>query len=107
RMKTLLKKGTTRYEPFDMNATVTDVVKLIRGNAISRRIVLDVELAPDLPLVRGDRVQVQQVVLNLLMNACDATQGLDAPRRRVGLKTFHRDQAAVVAVWDLGTGLPS
>ena len=104
-MRALLKKGSTRHEPIEINATVADVVRLIRGDAASRGISIDVELAADLEPVVGDRIQVQQVVLNLLMNACDAVQGQEAWSRRVGLKTARNGTAAIVEVRDRGAGL--
>ena len=105
RMRTLLKKGGTRYEPLEVNTTVTEVVKLVQGNAVGRRIALDVELASDIAPVMGDRIQVQQVVLNLLMNAFDAVQERDIDERRVCVRTAPREQAAVVEVTDRGSGL--
>jgi PAS domain S-box-containing protein len=105
RMRTLLKKGSTRYEPLEVNTTVTEVVKLVQGNAVGRRIILDVELASDIAPVMGDRIQVQQVVLNLLMNAFDAVQERDIDERHVRVRTAPREQAAVVEVIDRGSGL--
>ena len=104
-MRALLKKGSTRHEPIEINATVADVVRLIRGDAASRGISIDVDLAADLGPVVGDRIQVQQVVLNLLMNACDAVQGQETWSRRVGLKTARNGTAAIVEVRDRGAGL--
>ena len=105
RMRALLKKGATQYEPVALNAAVDDIVRLIHANAVGRRIVLDVELASDLPPVSGDRVQIQQVVLNLLMNAFDAVQACTPVARRVRLRTTARDQFAVIDVIDQGDGL--
>jgi len=105
RMRTLLKKGATRYEPLEVNTTVTEVVKLVQGNAVGRRILLEVELASDIAPVLGDRIQIQQVVLNLLMNAFDAVQERDVGQRHVRLRTSPGDQAALVEVTDRGHGL--
>ena len=105
RMRTLLKKSATLYEPIDVNSTVRDVLKLIQGNALGRRILLDVELASDLDPVLGDRIQIQQVVINLLLNAFDAVQEHEAPDRRVRLQTARRDATAVIEVSDHGAGL--
>ncbi len=105
RMRSLLKKGATRYEPIELNASIGDIVKLIKGNAARRGIAVDVDLALGIEPVRGDRVQVQQVVLNLLMNACDAVQEQDASLRRVSIRTASNGTAAVVEVQDRGAGL--
>ncbi|HUL72731.1 MAG TPA: ATP-binding protein [Vicinamibacterales bacterium] len=105
RMRALLKRGSTLFEPIELNTTVSDAVKLIHANAVGRRIVLDVELAAGIEPVLGDRVQIQQVVLNLLMNAFDAVQEREPADRRVELRTAPRDLAAAVEVSDQGLGL--
>jgi two-component system sensor kinase FixL len=104
-MRTLLKKDATRHEPFEVSQAVGDVVKLIKGKAVSRRISIDVDLAADLAPILGDRIQFQQVLLNLLMNACDAVQDIDSSLRRVVLRTGRRDAMALVQVHDRGVGL--
>jgi two-component system sensor kinase FixL len=105
RTRALLKKGVTEHGPVEVNATIEDVVRLIRRTATSRGIAVEVELDRGLGPIVGDRVQVQQVALNLLMNAFDAVQGLEGPRRRVILRTASRDGAAVVEVRDRGPGI--
>jgi two-component system sensor kinase FixL len=105
RMRTLLKKGATRYEPIDINSTVSEVVKVIQGNAAGREIAIDLELAADLPPVHGDRIHIQQVLLNLLMNAFDAVDDQETPNRHVTLRTAPSDHVAVVEVRDRGAGL--
>jgi two-component system sensor kinase FixL len=104
-MNALLKKGESRHEPVEVNNIIGDVAKLIQGNAVGRQIVLDVDLASDLEPVLGDRIQIQQVVLNLLMNAFDAVQKRETADRRVRLRTSRRDQTVVVEVSDSGMGL--
>jgi PAS domain S-box-containing protein len=104
-LRTLLKRSTTEHEPIELNAAVADVVTLVRNNAAGRRIRIDVELEADLGPVLGSRPQVQQVVLNLVMNAFDAVQDLEPALRRVTLKTTRRDRAAAVEVCDRGTGI--
>jgi PAS domain S-box-containing protein len=106
RLKALLKKEPSRHEPLDVNGTATEVVKLVHNDAVGRQIVLDVDLAPDLGPVLGDRIQIQQVVLNLLMNAFDAVQECDPADRRVHLHTSSREGTAIVQVSDRGGGLP-
>jgi two-component system sensor kinase FixL len=105
RMRTLLKKSTTQYEPIEINSTALDVVKLINNRAKARGIAIEVDLAPRADTIVGDRVQLQQVILNLLMNACDAVQEQDSTLRHVVLKTEHREHEAVVEVRDQGPGL--
>jgi len=105
RMRSLLKKGATRQEPVEVNETVNEVARLIQGNATGRRIILDVELGAGIDPVAGDRIQIQQVVLNLLLNAMDAVQGLETVQRHVSLRTSRRDNLAVIDVTDRGHGL--
>lgn len=104
-MRTLLKKAPSRQEPIDVNSIIGDVVKLSQGSAVDLGIALDVEPASDLGPVLGNRVQIQQVVLNLLMNAFDAVREREAADRRVRLRTSQRDLAVVIEVSDQGSGL--
>jgi two-component system sensor kinase FixL len=105
RLRTLLKKGSTHFEPIDINSAVHEVGKLVVGNAIGRRIRLDILVSSEVSPVLADRIQFQQVVLNLLMNAFDAVQEQQAASRRVILRTFVRDGAAVLEVQDFGVGM--
>ena len=105
RMRTLLRKSPTLYEPVEVNSTVRDVVKLVQGNAAARRIALDVELGAGIDSVSGDRTQIQQVLLNLLLNAFDAVQTRDVIHRKVQVRTTRRDSEAVIEVTDQGAGL--
>jgi two-component system, LuxR family, sensor kinase FixL len=105
RMRSLLRKGPTRHEPVEVNDMVSEVTKLIQGNAMGRRIVVDLELGAGIDPVIGDRIQIQQVVLNLLLNALDAVQGLDSDYRQVLIRTSHHDRRAVIAVTDRGPSL--
>jgi len=105
RVRTLLRKETTRMEPAEINSTVTDVVRLIENSATRRGICMDVALTPQTRPVRGDRIQMQQVVLNLLMNACDAVQHNERRSRCVGVKTCAAERGMVVEIRDSGAGL--
>ena len=78
RLRALLRKEDTAFHPVDMNEIVREVVELAHGEIFSRRITLTCRLAPGIPLVLGDRVQLQQVVLNLVLNACDAMSDTEA-----------------------------
>ncbi len=105
RMAAMLKKGASSNEPIDVNQTVGDVITLVQSNAISRRISLEVQLDAGIDPVWGDRVQIQQVVLNLLVNAFDAVAECAPASRRVRIQTLARDRAAVIEVSDHGAGL--
>jgi PAS domain S-box-containing protein len=105
RMRTLLKKGEARSERFDLNRITTDVVKLVEGHTVARRIALAIDLTPMSVAVVGDPIQMQQVALNLLMNAFDAVQECEPAERRVWLQTIARDGTAAIEVSDGGPGL--
>ena len=104
-MRALLKRSPTQYEPIALNSAVADVVTLVRSDAVRRRIEIEVEFDPGIEPVVGDRTQMQQVVLNLVMNALDAVQELEPSQRRVTLRTAQRDRAAAVEVRDRGAGI--
>jgi PAS domain S-box-containing protein len=104
RMRSLLKKSPARVEEIDLNSLVNDVVRLVQGNAARRHIMLDVDLGCEIAPLPGDRIQIQQLVLNLLLNALDATQEQCSDAARVRVRTSQRDDMAVVDVTDHGTG---
>lgn len=106
RMRSLLRKDETRREQFDLNSIIGTTVKLVEGHIAARRISLVTEMTPMARDVSGDRVQIQQVALNLLMNAFDAAQDGDLAARVVHLRTLTRDATAVIEVSDRGPGLP-
>jgi signal transduction histidine kinase len=78
----------------------------VHSDVIRRQISLDVTLAPDLKQVYGDRIQLQQVVLNLLMNACEAVRSVNVSRRYVTVSTAAEDGRVLVSVSDRGIGFP-
>ncbi len=104
-MRTLLKKNPAHFDELEVNSTVSDVVKLVRSNALRRGITIHIELSPWMRPIFGDRVQIQQVILNLLMNACDAVANNDKGQRRASAKTIPRKDAMVVEVQDEGAGI--
>lgn len=105
RLRSLLKPGHQGFETFDMSGVIADVVTLVRGQLTERRVELVQRIAPDLPLVTGDRVQLQQVLLNLLVNACDAMSGTDPTERVLTIEADCADECVRVAVTDCGCGL--
>jgi C4-dicarboxylate-specific signal transduction histidine kinase len=82
RLHRLLRKGESKLEPLDLNDLIESTLRLLNSELIGRQIKVDVALADDLPRTAGDLVQVQEVLLNLLMNAMDAMHDT-APSRRV------------------------
>jgi PAS domain S-box-containing protein len=106
RLRALYAKKDAAFEPLDLNETVREVVALQLNELQQRRVTVRVDLAGDIPPVRGDRVQLQQVVLNLLRNASDAMSGVEDRPRSVLVRTV-REQAgrACLSVTDAGVGL--
>ena len=106
RIRALSKKGGIEKEPFDLNTAVQDVILLAQGELRRARITLHTELQPGLPAVVADRVQVQQVVLNLLMNAIEAMAAVEDDRRTIAITTRQdEDHRVRVSVKDAGIGL--
>jgi signal transduction histidine kinase len=107
RIRKMLRNGEIEASDLDLNETIDDTVKLLAHDAGRREALLEQELAPGLPAVHADRVQVQQVILNLVLNALDAVAGEPPARRRVLLRSARAgDGEAEVTVVDSGPGLP-
>jgi C4-dicarboxylate-specific signal transduction histidine kinase len=107
-LRLLLKKGEVQRQQLDANEVVQEVLNLVRSDLLNHQVAAETELAPDLPSVRGDRVQLQQVLLNLVMNACDAMAGSDGAGRRLCVRTnWIEDEGVRVSVRDHGRGIPT
>ena len=106
RMRALLKRGEFQWNELDLNALAEEVASLVRPDAETRRVKIALNLAPSALLVRGDRVQLQQVLVNLLLNAMDAMNSSAQEERRVSVRTQLMDSQAEVAVSDAGHGIP-
>ncbi len=105
RLRVLLKKGDLEFAWLDANEMVSEVAWLVRGDALDRTVDLRLELAPDLPSVRGDRVQLQQVVLNLVLNGFEAMREPGADGRALVIRTARDSAAAVgISIQDSGSG---
>ena len=106
RLRALLKKGNPVQQPVDVNEVAREVLELAYGELMSRRIPVTTTLSPALPLVLGDRVQLQQVLLNLVLNACDAMSNTPPAQRQLALSTHQSDGVVQLALSDRGTGVP-
>jgi PAS domain S-box-containing protein len=106
RMRGLLKKGERPLEAVELNALIRSTVDLLHSELIARRFKVELQLASDLPQVFGDAVQLQQVLLNLVMNAMDAMAATPLPRRSITVRTrltgTNRIETSVI---DRGPGL--
>ncbi|MBO4224009.1 PAS domain S-box protein [Bradyrhizobium neotropicale] len=106
RVRALLKKTATIRECVDVTELIRDTVAVLHGEVLRHGILLRTELAPELPPVVGDRVQVQQVLLNLMMNGIDAMKEVTERPRMLRIRSHLDESGAVsVAVLDTGVGL--
>ncbi len=105
RMRGLLKKTRAETEPLDLNSVFREIAMLVKGEAMRRDIKLDLGLDPLLPLVRGDRIQLQQVALNLVLNAFESLNEQPLRMRRVQIRTVLKNAQVLAAVKDNGIGL--
>ena len=106
RMRDLLRKGATERAPLDLNELVTAVARIVTSDSLIRQVSLELDLSPHAPRVEGDRVQLQQVVLNLTLNALEAASVSDHYPRTVLVKTEANDRYPIhLFVRDTGPGL--
>jgi signal transduction histidine kinase len=104
RLRSWLRKEHEEFAPLDVNECVGSSLRLIRTTLIGRGVVMELALGTRLPYVFGDRVQLQQVMVNLLMNGCDAMDGLPAPNRLI-VRTEAASGRVRICVEDEGTGI--
>lgn len=105
RLRAMLRKEAVAYQKLDINDVVQDVLRLIASDILNRNVTVSLDLADELPAVSGDRVQLQQVLLNLVINACDAMDG--ASGRVLEVRTrLAEEQAIEVSISDVGRGIP-
>lgn len=106
RMRALVKKEAPRRDAVDLNETIWETIALVRSTSLLEGLNIRAELDNDLPTARGDQVQLQQVTLNLLMNAIEAMKDTPLGSRRLIVKTsLANDRTAMVAVTDSGKGI--
>jgi PAS domain S-box-containing protein len=106
RLRSLLRKEDVQHLPLALNDVVEDVLVLMRHELDHRSTALRTELDSLLPAVLGDRVQLQQVLLNLVINGCDAMNGSAAPRELVVRTAAGADGSVELCVADRGEGIP-
>ena len=106
RLRALFSKRSLTIEPVDLNETAREVIALARADLLRSRVVPHTELAEGLPAVAGDRVQLQQVIMNLVRNAADAMSGVDDRARRLVIRTEpDANEHVRLTVEDNGIGL--
>jgi PAS domain S-box-containing protein len=108
RLRLLLTKGELQRYELDVNETIRDVLKLINSDLLNHGVTIETTLPEELGRVNADRVQVQQVLLNLIVNGCDAMAQVQPSDRRLSLTTTAVNGTGVeVRITDRGCGIPS
>src|SRR5262245_39482000 len=106
RIRALIKKAPPRKDDLEINKVILEVIALARGEVVKNGVSVQTQLAEGLSLIHGDRVQLQQVVLNLIMNAVQAMSGVSEGSRELLIGTGKDASSGVlVAVQDSGSGL--
>ena len=106
RIRALIKKAPSRKDRVDVNETILEVIALARSEVQSNGVSLRTRLGDELPLILGDRIQLQQVILNLMINAIEAMNEVDDAPRELLISSARGDsQSVLVSVRDSGPGL--
>jgi C4-dicarboxylate-specific signal transduction histidine kinase len=106
RVRQLFKKDTLQRELVDLNDIIREMMILLHSEAIRFAVLVRTELAADLPQVMGDRVQLQQVLMNLMMNSIDAMKDVDGTRELTIQSQRGENGQVLISVSDNGVGLP-
>jgi C4-dicarboxylate-specific signal transduction histidine kinase len=107
RIRDLIKKRPPRQDRLDINGTIREVIDFTHGEAVKSGVSVQTELTDGLPAIQGDRVQLQQVMLNLIINAVEAMSGVEEGSRELLISSAKAEFGGVlVAVRDSGPGLP-
>jgi len=106
RLRELLKKSNAVLQPLDLNEVTREVLDLTHSDLLLRRMPITTALSPGIPPVLGDRVQLQQVILNLVINACDAMSNVEPAERELKLTTVADEECVQIAISDRGVGIP-
>ncbi len=107
RVRDLMKKGPLRPDRLNINDAIREVIQLARAEAVKNNVSVRTELADSLPFVTGDRVELQQVVLNLIVNAVEAMSTVPDGPRELLIRTARDGLDVLVTVQDSGPGLPA
>jgi len=106
RMRTLLRRGEVALQPVDVKESLEELLRLTRTDLIARGVSVTDLTTGDLPAVMADRVQLQQILLNLIKNACDAMQANSPADRKLTLTSSVERNELRIGVLDCGVGLP-
>lgn len=106
RIYNFVRRSESRSEPMDVNAAILEATGLLETEVVRRKVRLTTELAPDLPHIMGDRVMIEQVIVNLLRNGMDAMKGNPEEQRTLRITSEACDNAVCLRVSDAGAGIP-
>jgi C4-dicarboxylate-specific signal transduction histidine kinase len=106
RLRTMMRRGEVALQPVSVNECLEELLRLIRGDLMERRVSVSGLTTGVLPLAMTDRVQLQQVLLNLIVNACDAMAANPPEDRRITLTALVEQNELRIGVLDGGVGLP-
>jgi len=106
RLTALYKRGDVKLAPLDLNELVSETLELVRSEMLTRHVVVVAQLAASLSPVDGDRVQLQQMLLNLVLNAADAMSDIETEQRRLVVRTEIEGPNVRLDVVDNGSGIP-
>ena len=107
RLRSMLKKEELTRWPLEINDVLQEAINLVRSDLVGQGVMVDVISADGLPQITGDRVQLQQVLINLIFNACDAMAGNTADDRMLVVRTDAHDGTVRIAIIDSGCGIPA
>jgi two-component system sensor kinase FixL len=106
KVRSMVRKDKPLHEFMDLNEVIREVVALIRGETLLQGLYISMELSPDLKAIRGDRTQLQQVILNLILNSAAAMRNSPQAQRKIIVRTAMQSSGTVKAfVTDFGTGI--
>lgn len=105
RIRALFKQSTSGKAPVDLNEVVAEVCELLADDIAARRVRIETRLDGSLPVVLADRVQIQQVLVNLIRNGIDAMEAIDGPRTLTIRSRFHGPDMAALEIADQGAGV--
>ena len=106
RMRSLLKKAPFELKQFDLNEVVQETIRFFSALAVGRKFELVSVITPDALPILGDRIQLQQVILNLVMNGIDAMRDTPSENRIISIRTSRVENFAQLSVSDRGSGIP-
>ena len=107
RIRSQFEKGASNREVIDVNEIIRETVALLRDETVRQNIIVRMELAADLPQIVGDRVQLQQVAMNLIVNSIEAMKDVDGIRELIIRSQRTENEQILVSFSDTGVGLPS